>query len=955
MAMSKNNQSNSNQTPLAHGRGVGGEALGSVFRSLLPDILAILFFVALSFAYFLKPVSEGLVLTGHDHSGGAGAASEMEAYRDSHNGERTRWTNTLFSGMPTYQMAPSYPSTEKLQKVEKVYKLFLPDYVVLVFVMLLGFYILLRAFDFKAWMAALGAVLWAFSSYYFIIIGAGHIWKFYTLAYIPPTIAGMVLCYRGRYGWGLLVTAFFMALQILSNHVQMTYYFAFVIALMALAFLLQSGESALWRGEGLKPLRDGDNPNRSEGTLTSNRGALTAAKRLSNWTKGTLTFALGCLIGIAINASNLFHTWEYSKETMRGKSELTQKTKDAADQTNSGLERSYITAWSYGIDETWTLLIPNAKGGASQPLTQSKTAMQKANSTYMPVYQSLGQYWGEQPGTSGPVYVGAFVLFLFILGLFIVKGPMKWALFIATILSITLAWGKNFMPWTDLWLDYVPMYDKFRTVASILVIAEFTIPLLAMLALREVVYIIGESALWRGDGLKSLRDGDNPNRSEGTLTSNRREAALTAAKQLKKAAIAAFALTAGPCLLFWLMPDVFFGNYISSSESSMLQNAVAQGYIPQEMLASILASINEMRSAVFSADAGRSLLIILVGCAVLLAYHYKKIKAWAMVACLIVLCTADMWDVNKRYLNDAMFSQPLPAQQFFQKTPTDEAILQDSDLYYRVVNLAVSTFNDNSTSYWHKSIGGYHAAKLRRYQELIEAHIQPQLFTLHRALAESGGRLDSLAGDSLFPVINMLNTKYAIVPLQGGQTLPIQNPWAMGNAWFVDNVLLASNADEELSLLASINPRHTAAVDVRFRDQLPDAFISAGGVTEATSGAVGGDTSAISLTTYEANALTFEAHTDRQRLAVFSDIYYPGWQCTIDGEPAEILRADYVLRAVVIPEGKHTIAFRFDPQSLHTTEAIATSALILLLVLLLALVGWNVWKRKAAKNDLQGK
>ena len=913
MAMSKNNQSNSNQTPLAHGRGVGGEALGSVFRSLLPDILAILFFVALSFAYFLKPVSEGLVLTGHDHSGGAGAASEMEAYRDSHNGERTRWTNTLFSGMPTYQMAPSYPSTEKLQKVEKVYKLFLPDYVVLVFVMLLGFYILLRAFDFKAWMAALGAVLWAFSSYYFIIIGAGHIWKFYTLAYIPPSIAGMVLCYRGRYGWGLLVTAFFMALQILSNHVQMTYYFAFVIALMALAELF----AAIAHPQPLPKGGENDAAGESNGNESPSLGEGIGVGR---WLKGTLTFALGCLIGIAINASNLFHTWEYSKETMRGKSELTQKTKDAADQTNSGLERSYITAWSYGIDETWTLLIPNAKGGASQPLTQSKTAMQKANSTYMPVYQSLGQYWGEQPGTSGPVYVGAFVLFLFILGLFIVKGPMKWALFIATILSITLAWGKNFMPWTDLWLDYVPMYDKFRTVASILVIAEFTIPLLAMIALRELV------------------------KNERVISG-----------KYKLPFFISLALTAGPCLLFWLMPDVFFGNYISSSESSMLQNAVAQGYIPQDMLASILVSINEMRSAVFSADAGRSLLIILVGCAVLLVYHYKKIKAWAMVACLIVLCTADMWDVNKRYLNDAMFSQPLPAQQFFQKTATDEAILQDSDLYYRVVNLAVSTFNDNSTSYWHKSIGGYHAAKLRRYQELIEAHIQPQLFTLHRALAESGGRLDSLAGDSLFPVINMLNTKYAIVPLQGGQTLPIQNPWAMGNAWFVDNVLLASNADEELSLLASINPRHTAAVDVRFRDQLPDAFISAGGVTEATSGAVGGATSAISLTTYEANALTFEAHTDRQRLAVFSDIYYPGWQCTIDGEPAEILRADYVLRAVVIPEGKHTIAFRFDPQSLHTTEAIATSALILLLVLLLALVGWNVWKRKAAKNDLQGK
>ena len=890
----------------------------SISFSFLPDVFAILFFVALSFAYFATPVSKGYVLTGHDHSGGAGAASEMEAYRDSHHGERTRWTNTLFSGMPTYQMAPSYPSTEKLQKVEKVYRLFLPDYVVLVFIMLLGFYILLRAFDFKAWMAALGAVLWAFSSYYFIIIGAGHIWKFYTLAYIPPTIAGMVLCYRGRYVWGFLVTAFFMSLQILSNHVQMTYYFGFVMVLMALAMAPLSSP-------------EGDTDVKSSKSITSEApsGAAGGATSWRGWMKATLTFALGCLIGLAINASNLFHTWEYSKETMRGKSELTQQTKNPADQTDSGLERSYITAWSYGIGETWSLLIPNVKGGASQPLTQSKTAMEKANSMYMPVYQSLGQYWGEQPGTSGPVYVGAFVMFLFVLGLFIVKGPMKWALLIATILSVTLAWGKNFMPWTDFFLDYVPMYDKFRTVASILVIAEFTIPLLAMLALREIV----------SPSPRSPRGGEG------------RQA--NAAVSSKGAGLLALALTAGPCLLFWLMPDVFFGNYVSSSESAMLNNAVAQGYIPADMLVDILKNLSDMRRAVFTADAGRSLLIILVGCAVLLTYLWKNKKIRkeenksgvpafsianpvVMVACLILLCTADMWDVNKRYLNDAMFSAPQPAQQFFQKTPTDEAILQDPDLYYRVANLAVSTFNDNTTSYWHKSIGGYHAAKLRRYQELIEAYIQPQLGDFYQAVVQCQGQLDSINGDSIFPVLNMLNMKYAILPLKDGETLPVQNPWAMGNAWFVDDVLLAANADEELSLLATINPRNTAVVAAK--DSLPALPIREGA-----------DTSAILLTSYEANALAFDAETDRERLAVFSDIYYPGWQCTIDGEPADILRADYVLRAVVIPAGKHKIEFRFDPKSLHTTEAIANTALIMLLVLFLALTGWEIYRRRKAR------
>ncbi len=903
-------------------------------KSLLPDLAAILFFVALSFAYFIHPVSDGLVLTGHDHSGGAGAASEMEAYRKSHNGERTRWTNTLFSGMPTYQMAPSYPSTEKLQKAEQVYKLLLPDYVVLVFIMLLGFYILLRAFDFKAWMAALGAVVWAFSSYYFIIIGAGHIWKFYTLAYIPPTIAGMVLCYRGRYGWGLLVTAVFMALQILSNHVQMSYYFAFVIALMALAFLFEVKNERVKSEEYNSPeLIDGATPIKGKSNFSL------STHSFFSWLKATATFALGCLIGIAINASNLFHTWEYSKESMRGKSELTKATKDPANQTSSGLERDYITAWSYGIGETWSLLIPNVKGGASQPLTQSETAMKKADPTYMPVYQSLGQYWGEQPGTSGPVYVGAFVLFLFILGLFIVKGPMKWALFIATLLSITLAWGKNFMPWTDLWLDYVPMYDKFRTVASILVIAEFTIPLLAMMALKEIVQMTNDE----------LRM---------TNKSNPHSSFVTRHSPFQRAALLALALTAGPCLLFWLMPDVFFGNYISSSEAQMLTSAAQQGYIPQELLAPIMANLNDMRRAVFTADAGRSLAIILVGCAVLLAFYFRKIKGWMAVACLIVLCTADMWDVNKRYLNDAMFSAPQPPQEFFQKTATDEAILQDTDLYYRVANLSVSTFNDNTTSYWHKSIGGYHAAKLRRYQELIEAYIQPELIALHMAAADAGGDLAQVKGDSLYPVLNMLNMKYAIMPLQDGQTMPLENPWAMGNAWFVDNVFLVDNADEELAALGAVNPRTTAIVDRRFSEKMPAALVSAGGTASSTPGQspAAGDSltavpTALRLTAYEANALTFEAENPEQRLAVFSDIYYPGWQCTIDGEPAGILRANYVLRAVVIPAGNHTIAFRFDPQSLHTTEAIANGALIALALLFLALLGWGL--REGVKKFLK--
>ena len=461
------------------------------YKKILPDVLAIAFFVAISVMYFFVPIRDGLVLTGHDHTGGVGSGVEMEQYRATHNGERTRWTNTLFCGMPTYQMSPSYRSTETLSSLERVYQLGLPGlsaYAAYVFMMLLGFYIMLRAFDFRVWMAALGAVLWAFSSYYFIIIQAGHIWKLLTLSFIPPTIGGMVLCYRGKYLLGIVVTGFFTAMQVLSNHVQMSYYFLFVIGLMSLAFLIDA-------------IRQG-----------------TFAK----WLKATLCFAIGGVLGVCINLSNLYHTWEYSKESMRGKSELTQKTKDPADQTTSGLERSYITMWSYGKGETWTLLVPNTKGGASQVLADNETAMKHARQDFVPVYRAFTQYWGEQPGTSGPVYVGAFVLMLFWLGFFVVKGPMKWCLIAATVLSILLSWGKNFMGFTDFFLDYVPMYDKFRTVASILVIAEFTIPLLAMLALKEVV--------------------TNPDCLRGKEDHISRVHYITIS----------FALTGGVALLFWL-------------------------------------------------------------------------------------------------------------------------------------------------------------------------------------------------------------------------------------------------------------------------------------------------------------------------------------------------------------------------------------------------------------------
>lgn len=826
-------------------------------KGIWPDVAAIVFFVLVAFAYFFTPVTEGLVLSGHDNTGGIGAGVEMNEYLQ-RTGERTRWTNSLFCGMPTYQLAPSYNSTDLLAKVEAVYQLGLPNVVMFVFIMLLGFYILLRAFDFRAWMAVLGAVIWAFSSYFFIIIGAGHIWKLMTLAFIPPTLAGMVWCYRGRYLWGGAVTAFFVALQIFSNHVQMSYYFLSVVVLLSLAFFVEAFKT----------------------------------HTVARWLKGTGVFVLGGLLGVCINLSNLYHTYEYSKESMRGKSELTQKSaKDPANQTKSGLERDYITQWSYGIGETWTLLVPNTKGGASVPLTRNATAMEKANPQYMPVYQSLGQYWGEQPGTSGPVYVGAFVLMLFVLGLFIVRGPMKWCLLAATVLSVLLSWGKNFMPFTDFFLDYVPMYDKFRTVASILVVAEFTIPLLAMLALKKLV--------------------DEPEVLKSRL----------------KVVYISFGLTGGVAFLFALMPDLFFGTYLSSQEAAMLQQASAAGYIPSDMLGGILSSLEDMRRAVFVSDAWRSFFVILLGCLLLLAYNIKKMGARVMVAAVTVLCLVDMWQVDKRYMNDEMFTTPSLQATTFAKTPTDEQILQDPDTYYRVLNLAVSTFNDNTTSYYHKSIGGYHAAKLRRYQEMVEEHIQPEMMAARQAIVTHQGKLEEVNGDSIFPVLNMLNTKYLIMGLQGGETVPVRNPYAYGNGWFVDEVAYVPDADHEIGALHRVNPRRVAVVDERFK-----AMLGGSDVPMPDSAA------SVRLTAYDANALSYEADSKNGGVIVFSEIYYPGWTATVDGQPVDIARADYILRAIRVEPGKHTIEFRFDPQSLRLTETVAYSALGLLLLVVLALL-----------------
>lgn len=814
-----------------------------ISRPYLLDMLFIALFAVISFAYFFPADVDGRILYRHDSSAGRGATQELAQFYDA-TGEQTRWTNSTFSGMPTYQTAPSYSSTDALGQVMSAYHLWLPDNVWFVFAYLLGFYILLRAFDFRRELAALGAILWAFSSYFFIIIAAGHLWKVMALAYLPPMIAGVVLAYRGKYLWGFIVTAIFAAFEVKANHVQMTYYYLFILLFMIVAYLVEA-------------IRQ---------------------RQMARFLKASAVCLAGAAVGICINLSNLYHTWQYSQESMRGKSELVKK--NAANQTNSGLDRDYITQWSYGKSETWTLLVPNVKGGASVPLTANTKAMEKANADFMPLYQQLGQYWGEQPGTSGPVYVGAFVLMLFVLSLFIVKGPMKWALLAVTVLSVLLSWGRNFMPFTNFFLDYVPMYAKFRTVASILVIAEFTIPLLAMMALKRIV--------------------EEPE----VLT-----------KKIKYVYIS-FALTGGVALLFYLMPSLFFSDFISSQENQGLAQ------LPAEYLPALKQNLVAIRQYIFTQDALRSFFIVAIGTLLLLLYKARKLRASWMVGCVALLCLIDMWQVNKRYLNDEMFVEKSVRDTPQQMTPTDQQILQDKSPDYRVLNLASNTFNENETSYYHKSIGGYHAAKLRRYQEMIDYYIAPEMQRMMPAIATANGDMTQVAGDSLYPVINMLNAKYLILPLQGGQTVPVQNPYAYGNAWFVDRIQYVDNANQEIESLAKVDLKHVAVADRRFEPQLGKAIVQDG-------------QSLATLASYKPNNLVYDIQSDKGGLVVFSEIYYPGWTATIDGRKAQLGRVNYILRALQVPQGNHRVVLDFHPASIRRTESVAYASYGVLVVAIL--------------------
>lgn len=791
----------------------------------LYSLLAVALLALTAFLFFCPDDIEGNVLQQHDIQQGIANGQEGKAFHEA-TGETTRWTNSLFGGMPNFQIAPSYPAGKAIGWIWNVYTLGLPSPANLLFAMMAGFFIMCLCFRFKWYNALFASIAWGFSSYFIIIIGAGHIWKFVTLAYIPPTIGGIALCYRGKYLPGAALAALFGALQLQSNHPQMSYYFLFVIFAMVVAWLCSA-------------IRE---------------------HRIRQWGMATACVIAAGILAVGANSASLYNSYEYSKETVRGRA--TDLTPPPGTETG-GMSRSAITAWSYGIDETMSLLIPNVKGGATiKPVAGESSLLSLADTgkadelslapEELQFLSQFPQYFGNQPMTNGPVYVGAFVLLLAILALFTVNTPMKWALFAVSILAILLSWGHNFEAFTDFFIDNFPGYNKFRAVASILVIVEFTIPLLAIMAVRKML------------------------ETENYL------------QRFGMVFYTVFGLGAIVCFLGWVAPSMF-GEPYSASEIQQLQQA---GAFSNPQYYNILNAIRETRLSLVSTDSLRSLAFILLGALVIFLYLKGAVKNRAVFVCMLTaVMLIDLFSVGKRYVNSENFTRPALEDVTFNKTAADEAILKDTS-NYRVYD--VQGLYSARSSYFHKTIGGYHAAKLTRYNDLLDHQI-------------SKGNMG---------VINMLNTKYF---LSGEQYE--RNPGALGNAWFVDTISYVADADSEMAALDSLDTATAAVADAKFRETLGNAIPKSLGDT-------------IYETSYAPNALTYSVNSAKGGIAVFSEIYFPwGWTATVDGKETQIGRVNYTLRALRVPAGRHEIRFSFDPKSVRVTNNISIASVSVIYIL----------------------
>lgn len=833
-------------------------------KYLLPVLGCLILFIIISFAYF-TPLLSGKYISQPDIIHYKGGAHELEEYRKAH-GKDTYWSNSMFGGMPTYQMGAAYPS-DVIKNIDKILRYF-PAPACYLFLLLSGFFLLGMVW-LKNWKyALLGSIMFSFSTYFFIIIGAGHNAKVHTIAYFAPFIAGVYLLYQKKYIWGFILTTIFLSLQIAANHPQMTYYLFLALGIFGIVELIHAIRK----------------------------------KTIKSFFISTCFFIISILLSVGMNSSRLLSTYEYSKETTRGKSELTINKNNK--EINHGLDNDYITHWSYGILETANLFIPNFMGGGNNEKAFNQEHLQtelqqniNSEKDSRELQQSLassfsGSYWGEQPGTSGPAYEGAIVVFLAILALFYYKGRYKWWLIGATILSFLLAWGKNFGIFTNFMIEHFPLYNKFRAVSSALVIAEFTIPLLALLGIYS--YFKDE----------------------------------TLSMQYKKKVL----LTTSAIILGLLLIFYFFGmnlfNFHTKIEGEKINNT-------------FLEIIRKERFVLFQADTLRTFIFVLLTAIILYIHQKTQIRPQYIIFTITFLCLVDLWGVDKRYLNDEnfvdrqLYKNPFPtevSESQLQLAATDPAVArivntvpvnqvldeikQKDPSQYRVFNLLLSPFNETNTSYFHQSIGGYHGAKLRRYQDLIDFYFS-----------------DSLN----LPILDMLNTKYIITADSVIHALP--NPNNNGNAWFVNEIFFANNANEEISQIGKINTKRQAILNKNFQKDLQFAKST--------------DTlSYIELKQYEPNNLIYATHNKSEKLGVFSEIYYPhGWKATIDGKEVPIYRANYILRALKIPAGNHTINFTFDPPVIYKGRIITLISFSIFIILSVALLVWD-YKKKLKKLSI---
>ncbi|MCQ2318243.1 MAG: YfhO family protein [Bacteroidales bacterium] len=807
------------------------------YKKPLCIVLCIVAFAIITLVYF-SPVIQGKRIKQHDAEMHKGMSQEIVDYK-AKTGEQSLWTNSMFGGMPAWNISVQQDSN-LMNYVHKVLNVGFPHPIGAVFVSMLGFFILLLVLDCKIWVSFIGALAYGFTSYLFIVIGAGHNSKAMAMAYMAPVIAGILLTYKGKYLWGAVLTAIALALEVRAGHLQITYYLLLIVICLVIAEFVETVRK----------------------------------KKYLEFFKASGILACVAIIAIMTCTTTLYANYEFGKETMRGKPVL---TKDVENQTN-GLDRDYVTQWSYGIGETWSLMIPNIKGGASAYIGGKNAALDAADPRFRSTIAQQSAYWGDQPGTSGPVYVGAIVCFLFVLGLFIVKGKYKWALLAATVLSILLSWGKNFMGFTDFFLDYVPGYNKFRAVSMTLVIAEVCMPLLAFLALAEMF------------------------RNPDALKNNMRYFWIS------------LGITGGLCLVFYALPQTFF-SFLSQGEASQFQQlAKGQDGAMYQMFATQLENV---RVAIFKKDALRSLFFIVIAAAIILLNIKGKMKSDVMFATLAVLVVADMLTIDKRYLNNDNFIDKRKYDKPFTMSEIDKQIMNDKSLDYRVINLATSTFNDASTSYFHKSVGGYHGAKLRRYQDVINQY------------------LSNTGDDSFFKVLNMLNTKY-IIYSRDNKLSYYPNFEAFGNAWIVGDIQWVATPNAEIDAIAATDVENVAIVNEEFKDLVGDFMATP---AEGT----------IKLVDYKPNQLTYNFDSSKDELVVFSEIWTKkGWTMKIDGVESPLFRSDYILRSAVIPAGQHEIVMRYEPSiwKVGNTIQLITS---LLLLIGLALAIYIAFKKQSEK------